>query len=115
YGAALQSLGRQRSAERQFAAAARLAPNDPQAQVAAILGTVDKAHPDAIFPRLGPLVRRLPRAATVRFHPGLALIWINGFAQARKELRLAVADDPRGPLAGQARLLLQQLAHAGTK
>lgn len=115
YGAALQSLGRSVSAERQFAAAARLAPHDPQARVAAILGTFDKAHPQTIFPRLGPLVRVFPHAPTVRFHLGLALIWIGQFRQARVELGHVVADTPRSPLAPQARTLLESLARTGTK
>src|SRR5439155_26151353 len=38
YGVALQRLGRPRSAEKQFAAAAREAPNDPQARTAAAVG-----------------------------------------------------------------------------
>jgi tetratricopeptide (TPR) repeat protein len=42
YGVALQRLGRPRSAEAQFAAAARLAPNDPDARVAAAVGLFDK-------------------------------------------------------------------------
>jgi len=115
YGAALQALGRTVSAERQFAAAARLAPRDPEARVAAILGTFDKAHPQRVFPRLGPLVPRFPHAPTVRFHLGLALIWINQFAQARRELRLAAGEAPRSPLARQAEVLLQRLGRTGTK
>lgn len=115
YGAALQSLGHTISAERQFAAAAKLAPNDAGAQVAAILGTFDKAHPQQLFPRLGPLVKRFPHAATVRFHLGLALIWINAYAQARKELGQARAEAPGTVFARQAALLLQRLKAPGTK
>jgi tetratricopeptide (TPR) repeat protein len=115
YGTALQSLGRSVSAEREFAAAAKLAPQDPEARVAAIIGSFDKAHPQAIFPRLGPLVRVFPHAPTVRFHLGLALIWIGQFRQARIELRRTVAETPRSPLARQAKILLQTLARSGTK
>ncbi len=60
YGTALQQLGRPLSAERQFAAAARLAPNDPEARVAAAVGLFDKDDPARAFGRLGPLVARLP-------------------------------------------------------
>jgi tetratricopeptide (TPR) repeat protein len=115
YGSALQSLGRTVSAEREFAAAARLAPKDPEARVAAVLGTFDKAHPERVFPRLGPLVRVFPRAATVRFHLGLALIWIGRFAQARQELAEAAREQPRSPLANQAEMLLARLPRGGTK
>ena len=60
YGTALQRLGRPVSAEREFAAAARLAPDDPDARVAAAVGRFDKANPARAFCRLGPLTRRLP-------------------------------------------------------
>lgn len=115
YGAALQSLGRTVSAERQFAAAARLAPHDPQARVAAILGTFDKGRPQTVFPRLGPLVRVFPHAPTVRFHLGLALIWIGQFHQARTELRHVVREAPGSPLARQAEILVERLGSTGTK
>ena len=72
-------------------------------------------EPQAVFPHLGPLVRVFPHAPTVRFHLGLALIWIGQFRQARTELRQAVAEAPRSPLAGQAKILLQTLARNGTK
>jgi tetratricopeptide (TPR) repeat protein len=109
YGLALDALGRRISAERQFAAAARLAPNDPEAQTAAAVGRFDKRNPSAAFSRLGPLARRFPHAATVRFHLGLLLLWIEQVKQAKVELQKAVAAEPRSPLARQARLLLKKL------
>src|SRR5581483_7596383 len=45
YGAALEKLYRPVSAEREFAAAARLAPDDAEAQVAAAVGLFDKDRP----------------------------------------------------------------------
>ena len=54
YGAALLRLGRTVSAEREFAAAAALAPHDADAQVAAAVGRFDKANPSLAFSRLGP-------------------------------------------------------------
>jgi tetratricopeptide (TPR) repeat protein len=95
------------SAERAFAAAARVAPNDAEAQVAAAVGLYDKDRPELAFSRLGPLVRRFPHAQTVRFHLGLLLIYLGQFRQARTELRFAVAEGPRTPLAEQARVLLK--------
>lgn len=95
------------SAERAFRAAAALAANDAEAQVAAAVGLYDKDHPERAFGRLGPLVRRFPHAQTVRFHLGLLLIYIRQFPQARRELGLAVADDPRSLLAKRARVLLK--------
>ena len=61
YGVALQSLGRQLSAERVYARAARRWPNSAEAQVAAAVGRFDKAQPAAAFSRLGPLTRRFRR------------------------------------------------------
>ena len=61
YGVALQRLGKQRSAERVFAAAAKAAPKDPEARVAAAVGLFDKARPAQAFSRLGPLSRDFPQ------------------------------------------------------
>jgi tetratricopeptide (TPR) repeat protein len=114
-GIRLQQSGRPVSAERQFAAAAGLAPDDPDAQVAAAVGLYDKDRPSIAFARLGPLVRRFPHAQTVRFHLGLLSIWLGAFAQARRELRAAVAADPKSEFAREARVLLKRLESVGTK
>lgn len=113
YGVALQRLGKQRSAERQYAAAARSAPNDVQAQVAAAVGRFDKARPAAAFSRLGPLTRRFPRAATVRFHLGLLLLWSGQVKEAKRQLALARTAEPSSPLAREAARYLDELAAAG--
>lgn len=113
YGVALQRLGKQRSAERQYAAAARSAPGDAQAQVAAAVGRFDKARPAAAFSRLGPLTRRFPRAATVRFHLGLLLLWSGQVKEAKRQLALARASEPSSPLAREAGRYLDELAAAG--
>ena len=109
YGAALQRLGRPVSARRQFDAAARLAPGDPEAQVAAAVGRFDKDDPSAAFGRLGPLTRRFPRAATVRFHLGLLLLWIGRAEQGREQLERARQLEPRSPLAKEAGRFLARL------
>jgi len=106
-GIALQAALRPLSAERAFAAAARLAPNDPEAQVAAAVGLYDKGRPALAFSRLGPLVRRFPHAQTVRFHLGLLLIYIRQVGPARRELALARAEGPGTPLGKRAQLLLR--------
>lgn len=110
-----QRAGRPLSAERRFAAAARLAPDDPQAQVAAAVGRFDKDHPERAFSRLGPLARRFPHAQTVRFHLGILSIWIGAFAEGRRQLTLTVATNPHGPYATEARTLLARLGSVGTK
>ena len=114
YGVALQRINRPRSAERQFAAAAREAPNDPEARAAAAVGRFDKANPSAAFSRLGPLVRVFPHAQTVRFHLGLLLLWIGQVKQARKELQLARRENPASILGKQAQAYLNVLEKAGT-
>jgi Flp pilus assembly protein TadD len=115
YGAALQRLGRRVSAEREFAAAARLAPNDPDARVAAAVGAFDKDAPQKAFSRLGPLVRVFPRAQTVRFHLGVLLLWLGDVKTARHELLLARAQSPASLLGREANAFLGSLVRIGTK
>src|ERR671930_355714 len=111
YGVALQRLERPVSAERQFAAAAALAPREPEARVAATVGLFDKERPALAFSRLGPLSKTFPRAQTVRFHLGLLLLWIGQVRTAKRELRLARAEGPKTLLGSQATALLGRLAH----
>ena len=113
YGIALQKLGRQRSAERVFTSAARKAPADAEAQVAAAVGRFDKARPAEAFSRLGPLTRRFPDRATVRFHLGLLLLWSGEVKAAKTQLDRAVSVEPGSPLARQAQTYLDELARAG--
>ena len=61
YGIALQRLGKPLSAKRQYSAAALLEPADPEALVAAAVGSFSKAKPSIAFSRLGPLARRFRR------------------------------------------------------
>jgi tetratricopeptide (TPR) repeat protein len=111
YGVALQRLERPVSAERQYAAAAALAPNEPEARVAAAVGLFDKERPALAFSRLGPLAKTFPRAQTVRFHLGLLLLWIGQVQTAKKELRLARSEGPKTLLGSQAQAFLARLGH----
>jgi tetratricopeptide (TPR) repeat protein len=114
YGTALQQLGRPVSAEKQFAAAARVAPNDADARAAAAVGLFDKDSPVRAFSRLGPLTRVFPRAQTVRFHLGLLLVWSAQVKEARRQFRLAEREDPHSALGRQASRYLQALRTART-
>jgi tetratricopeptide (TPR) repeat protein len=114
-GLRLQKIGRPVSAEREFAHAAAIAPDDPEAQVAAAVGLYDKDRPAVAFARLGPLVRRFPHAQTVRFHLGLLSIWLRHFTDARKQLRLVVAEGRKTRYTAEARLLLNSLESIGNK
>jgi tetratricopeptide (TPR) repeat protein len=108
YGVELQNLGRPVSAEREFAAAAALAPHDPDARVAAAVGLFDKDRPSVAFARLGPLVRIFPTAVTVRFHLGLMLLWIGRLKAAKLQLQRVVVAG-RSPFLADAKLFLAKL------
>jgi tetratricopeptide (TPR) repeat protein len=115
YGLALQRLGHRLSARQQYDAAAKLAPGDPEALVAAAVGRFDKSRPAGAFSRLGPLTRRFPKAPTVRFHLGVLLLWLakaqpGSVEEGKRQLRLARAEDPGSPLAREAERILARLA-----
>jgi len=114
YGIALQGIGRPVSARRAFAEAQKLAPNDVDALVADAVGRYDKANPSAAFSRLGPLSRRFPKAATVRFHLGLLLLWQKDVKEARRQLELAREAQPRSKIAIEATRFLDAIRNAGT-
>lgn len=114
YGVALQKLGKPLSARRQYDAAARLAPDDPEPAVAAAVARFDKANPSASFSRLGPLARRFPHSPTVRFHLGLMLLWIGQVPEAKRQLKLAVAAGPETALGREAKRFLLRLETGGT-
>ena len=114
YGVALQRLGRPVSARRAFAQALRLAPDDVDALVADAVGRFEKNDPSAAFSRLGPLTRRFPTAATVRFHLGVLLLWQGDVDEAKRQLRLAQAAEPGSRIAREAGRYLDEVAKAGT-
>ena len=114
YGIALQGLGRPVSARRAFDEARALAPNNVDALVADAVGRYDKGNPSASFSRLGPLSRRFPHAATVRFHLGLLLLWQRNLEEATRQLELARKTEPGGKIAGEAKRFLDAVRNAGT-
>lgn len=114
YGVALQRLGRPVSALRAFRQALRLAPGDVDALVADAVGRYEKSDPVEAFSRLGPLSRRFPRAATVRLHLGVLLLWQGDVTEATRQLRLARQIEPRGKVAAEAGRYLAALAKAGS-
>jgi tetratricopeptide (TPR) repeat protein len=115
YGSALWGLLRPLSAEQQFEAAAKLAPHDPLARTAAAVGLFNKANPVRAFSRLGPLTGVYPRAAVVRFHLGLLLLWSGERQKAVAQLRLAAADEPGSSYSEDARRLLSRLPGTRSK
>jgi tetratricopeptide (TPR) repeat protein len=113
YGLALQRLGRPLSAERQYEAAAKLDPLNAEAQVAAAVGRYRKGEPERAFSQLGPLSRRVPRAATVRFHLGLLLLWLGRVDEAKRQLQLARDAEPGSTHARESSRLLTRLKGVG--
>jgi hypothetical protein len=67
------------------------------------------------FGRLGPLTGEFPKAAVVRFHLGVLLIWTKKVEEGLAQLRLAVVDDPGSVYAKEARALISALPKHGTK
>jgi tetratricopeptide (TPR) repeat protein len=112
YGVGLQRVGRPVSARNVFARAAREAPRDAEANVAAAVGRFDKANPADAFGRLGPLTRRFPNDPTVRFHLGLLLLWTGRVDEAERQFRLASRTQPGSPLAEEAGRYLETIRHA---
>jgi tetratricopeptide (TPR) repeat protein len=107
YGVALQRIDRPISARREFSAAAKLAPRSVDALVADAVGRFDKEHPERAFSRLGPLTKRFPKAATVRFHLGLMLLWLGDVEGAKTQLTRATRLG--SPLSTEATRLLDRL------
>lgn len=113
-GALKQRQGHQHSAEKLWAKAARLHPNDDLAQVAAAVGRFDMDDLSASFSHLGPLVKRFPKSQTVRFYLGLLLAWTGQRDQAVIEFRAARRLGPQTTLGRQANAFLSRLVTGGT-
>jgi predicted Zn-dependent protease len=113
YGVALQRLGRQRSAARVFDSAVKENPASVEAKVAAAVARFDKAQPAVAFSRLGPLTRRFPGRATVRFHLGLLLLWSGEVKEAKDQLTQATHLEPGTPISQEAQRYLDELRKAG--
>lgn len=112
YGVGLQRVGRPVSAAQIFRRAARRAPGNPEAQVAAAVGLFDKDWPERAFSRLGPLTRVFPNEPTVRFHLGVLLLWTGRIDEAERQLRLASRTRPGSPLAHEAARYLETIRTA---
>jgi predicted Zn-dependent protease len=84
-------------------------PGAVEPLVAAAVARFDKDRPEEAFSRLGPLTRRFPHSATVRFHLGLLLLWTGQLEEARRQLRLAQRAETDSPLAREAGRWLERL------
>jgi tetratricopeptide (TPR) repeat protein len=113
-GARLQEQGHQHSAERIYQRAARLAPGDDQAQVAAAVGRFDKDNLTASFSQLGPLTQRFPHSQVVRFYLGLLLAWTGQRDDAVTQFRRAVSLGPKTNLGRSSQAFIDRVRSAGT-
>jgi tetratricopeptide (TPR) repeat protein len=113
-GSRLQAQGHQHSAERVYLRAARLAPKDDEAQVAAAVGRFDKDDLAASFSRLGPLTQRFPRSQVVRFYLGLLLAWTAQRDEALLEFKRAYALGPATELGQGAKQFIDRVGGGGT-
>jgi tetratricopeptide (TPR) repeat protein len=104
----------QETAERLYARAARLHPDDPDAQVAAAVGRFDMDDLSASFSRLGPLVKRFPTSQSVRYHLGLLLAWTGQRELAMTEFRAARALGPETRFGQESATFLRGLTDGGT-
>jgi tetratricopeptide (TPR) repeat protein len=113
-GSRLQAQGHQHSAERLYRRAAKLAPRDDQAQVAAAVGLFDKDKLGASFSQLGPLTQRFPRSQIVRFYLGLLLAWTNQRGEALLQFREAYDLGPTTELGRGAKDFVDRVSAGGT-
>jgi tetratricopeptide (TPR) repeat protein len=115
YGYFLWQLWHRVSAERQFAAAARLEPHNAFARTAAAVALFTKRAPARAFSKLGPLTAVFPHAPVVRFELGLLLIATAQPAKGLAQLRLAAAEAPHSSYAKAVQALLSRIGKHGTK
>ena len=112
YGVGLQRVGQPVSAAAVFDRAARHAPRDVEARVAAAVGKFDKDEPALAFGTLGPLTRVYPGEPTVRFHLGVLLLWTGRVDGAERQFRIAKRTRPGSPLAREAARYLDTIRKA---
>ncbi len=112
YGVGLQRVGRPVSAASAFTRAARAAPENVEARVAAAVGKFDKDTPALAFGSLGPLTRTFPEEPSVRFHLGVLLLWTGRVQAAERQFRLASRTKPGSPLAREAARYLETIRRA---
>ena len=114
YGVGLQRVGRPVSARQIFERAARMAPRDAEARVAAAVGSFDKERPEVAFGQLGPLTNRFPGEPSVRFHLGVLLLWTGRIEESKRQFRLASKTRPGSPVAREAARYLRTIRRASS-
>jgi tetratricopeptide (TPR) repeat protein len=113
-GSRLQQEGHQESAETVFARAAKLHPNDDEAQVAAAVALFDEDNIVPAFSHLGPLTTRFPKSQIVHYYLALLLAWTAQGQQAVKQFEQTVKLGPGTVVGKTAEKALQSIAGGGT-
>ncbi len=113
-GSLLQQQGHQESAEALYQRAAKLAPGDAEAQVAAAVGLFDESNIVPAFAHLGPLTARFPRSQSVHFYLAYLLSWTHQTSQAIAQYEDTVRLGPRTVLGREATRVLEAIAKAAT-
>jgi tetratricopeptide (TPR) repeat protein len=108
-GTVYEQIGHRLSAQRAYDQALALDPESLEARVATAVARFDKDRPEEAFSRLGPLTRERPRAAVVRYHLGLLLLWLPNVEEAKHQLRLARGAGVKSLYGRQAARLLERL------
>lgn len=103
------------SARRLLEEAVVRAPGDPVVLTAAAVSTFSPANPLRPFPKLGPLTAAYPKAAVVRLHLGVLLLWTRQVKKGEAQLRRAIAEQPGSVYASQARAVLHALTRHGSQ
>jgi tetratricopeptide (TPR) repeat protein len=109
-GSRLQQQGRQVSAERLYARAARQQPGDVEAQVARAVGLFDEDNLNPAFSRLGPLSGQYPKSQVVHYYLGYLLAWTAQGQQAISQFEKTVQLGPKTTIGQAAKKFLEGIA-----
>jgi len=109
-GSLLQQQGRQVSAERLYARAARQQPGNVEALVAKAVGLFDEDNPTPAFAQLGPLTGRFPKSQVVRYYLAYLLVWTAQGQQAVAQFKKTVELGPGTQLGKAAIKILEGVA-----
>ena len=109
-GSALQQQGRQVSAERLYARAAKEQPGNVEAQVAKAVALFDEDNLTPAFSHLGPLSAKYPRSQVVHYYLGYLLAWTAQGQQAISQFEKTVELGPGTTIGKAAKQFLQGIA-----
>ena len=112
-GSVLQQQGRQVSAERVFAKAAKEQPGNVEAQVAKAVGLFDEDNLTPAFSNLGPLTARFPKSQIVHYYLGYLLAWTAQGQQAVSQFEKTVELGPGTKVGKAAKQFLEGIASSG--